>query len=128
MELDTSLEILRAVESPKSVSKVVARVRRRSKDILGLIAEMEAGGLLERRVVKGSRGRPRSVIHITELGKEYLRIVSRLEMLPLRAESAGFSHAASEGEYAVRLVERGLDPFQLFLELNDYVRAARDVE
>ena len=128
MELDASVGILRAVESPKSVSKVVARVRRRSKDILGLISEMEAGGLLERRVVKGSRGRPRSVIHITELGKEYLRIVSRLEMLPLRAESAGFSHASSEGEYAVRLVERGLDPFQLFLELNDYVRATRDVE
>ena len=127
MKLDTYVEILRAVESPKTVSEVVAIVSKRSEDILESITEIEAGGLLDRRIEKGSRGRPRSVIHVTELGKEYLRIVSRLEMLPLRAKSAGFSQAASEAEYAIRLVEKGLDPFQFFLELNDYVFAARDV-
>ncbi len=129
MYVDISRDILQAVETPKTVSEIVATVRKRSKVILESIVDMEESGLLERKIEKSvSKGRPRSVISATELGREYLRIVSRLDVLPLRVKGTGFNHASFEAEYVLRLVENGRDPFLLFLELNDYVRAARGTE
>jgi DNA-binding MarR family transcriptional regulator len=126
MDAEMTAEVLKAVERPRSVSELVASLNRRSEAVVRAIAEMEELGLLERRAKKGSgRGRPRMLVSATDLGRQYLAARSRLEGIPLKATRAGFKRAVEEARHAARLRERGLDPFALFMELNEYVRSAR---
>jgi len=126
MDTEVTAEVLKAVERPRSVSELVASLNRRSEAVVRAIAEMEEMGLLDRRAEKGSgRGRPRMLVSATDLGRQYLAARSRLEGIPLKATRAGFKRAVEEARYAARLRERGLDPFTLFMELNDYVGSAR---
>jgi len=126
MDAEMTAEVLKVVERPRSVSELVASLNRRSEAVVRAIAEMEELGLLERRAKKGSgRGRPRMLVSATDLGRQYLAARSRLEGIPLKATRAGFKRAVEEARYAARLRERGLDPFALFMELNEYVRSAR---
>jgi DNA-binding MarR family transcriptional regulator len=126
MDAEVAAEILRAVRSPRNVSELVASLNRRSEAVVKAIEEMEETGLVERRIEKGGgRGRPRMLISVTELGRQYLAARSRLEGIPLKATRAGFRRTVEEARYAARLRERGLDPFTLFMELNEYVWSAR---
>jgi DNA-binding MarR family transcriptional regulator len=126
MDVEVAAEILKVLESPKSVSELVASLNRRSEAVVKAISEIEEKGLIERRSLKGTgKGRPRTLVSVTELGRQYLAARSRLEGIPLKATRAGFKRAVDEAHYAARLRERGLDPFALFMELNDYVGSAR---
>jgi DNA-binding MarR family transcriptional regulator len=123
---EVTTEVLKAVERPRSVSELVSSLNRRNEAVVMAIADMEEMGLLERRAEKDSgRGRPRMLVWATDLGRQYLTARSHLEGIPLKATRAGFRRVVDEARYAARLRERGLDPFTLFMELNEYVRSAR---
>ena len=126
MDSEATAEILALTKTPRSVSELVASVHMRNKSVLEAVAEMEARGLVERRVTKGSgRGRPRVIVSSTALGEEYLKTHNRLGEIALKATPIALRRARGDAEYASRLRTRNLDPFQLFLELNEHVRSAK---
>ncbi len=126
LDSEVAVEVLRAVKRPQSVSELVASLRRRNEAVIQALSEMDERGLVERRVERGGgRGRPRVVVSSTALGEEYLDAYNRLSHIALKATPPGLRRAVADAEYASRLKARGLDPFQLFLELNEHVRSAK---
>ena len=66
------------VEKPKSVSKVVASLNKRSEIFVKAIVEIEEMVLLERRIEKNrSRGRPMMLASATDLDRHYFDPVAR---------------------------------------------------
>lgn len=126
LDSEVAIEVLRAVKRPQSVSELVASLRRRNEAVIHALSEMGERGLVERRVERGGgRGRPRVVVSSTSLGEDYLDAYDRLSNIALKATPTGLRRAVADAEYASRLKVRGLDPFQLFLELNEHVRSAK---
>jgi len=102
-------------------------MRMRTQTMVSLIKKMVAMGLVEvspERVDK--RGRPRQVVSITMLGDDYLKTFNELKVKPLRSNRNDLMKARRDAEYVNRLVARGRDPCQAFLELNRIVRGSRD--
>ena len=64
------------------------------------------------------KGRPKKFITATSLGCEFLNDYKKINSKPLRAKKQDLDHAAKDALYAMRLVENGHSPFQVFLELN----------
>ena len=99
----------------------------RNETIVNTVREMEDQGLIKTSPkVTGRRGRPKTQMIITELGRDYLAAYMRLEKIGLQASPADFVKAKRDGEYAARLVDRGVDPIQAFIELNALVTVSRD--
>jgi len=124
LDRETTSEILSTLKTPRSVSEIVSVVHRRITEVDGEVAEMERSGLVEKRLERCGVGRPRVVVSATPLGEEYLKRRTELDNIALRATPAALKRATADAEYASRLRARGLDPFQLFLELNEHVRSA----
>jgi predicted ArsR family transcriptional regulator len=126
MDSEAAVKILTMTKTPRSVSELVASIKMRNKAVIAAVAEMEKRGLVEKRVMKGGgRGRPRVIVSATVLGEEYLKMHNRLGNITLKATPTALRRATADAEYASRLRARGLDPFKLFLELNEHVRSAK---
>jgi DNA-binding PadR family transcriptional regulator len=122
------------VQILENISKDVCGIRdliklmpHRNETIVNTVREMEDRGLIKTSPMStGRRGRPKTQMIITELGRNYLAAYRRLEKTGLQASPADFLKAKRDGEYAARLVDRGVDPIQAFMELNAFVNVSRD--
>lgn len=123
MSIEVKVRILKAVKhQPTGVKELAKKLNHRPETIITLIEEMEEHGLLEKKTEKrSSRGRPKHLIKPTTLGEDYITAYDTLESKPLRSRRTDLTHAAKNAEYADRLLERGLSPFSLALELNTIV-------
>ena len=125
MSYEDEAEFLKALSPPpQSISELAKKLHRRTATVVLLTKEMEEQGLLEVKTEKSDKkGRPRHIIKPTTLGEDYLVTYEELKLKPLRGRKADLRKAATDAEYAERLVSRGLSPIHLFLELNTLVRA-----
>ena len=125
MSYDAKAELLKALTPPpRSVREFAGRLHYRIEAVVSLIREMEDQGLLKVTTEAGAqRGRPRHLIRATSLGEDYLAAYEALGLKLLRSRKADLRQAERNGEYAARLVSRGVSPFKLFLELNSIVGA-----
>jgi DNA-binding PadR family transcriptional regulator len=128
MSLEVEMQILSTVKDrPSGVRELSKIISRRTQTVVSTIKTMNAAGLVNLEPEEtGGRGRPRQVITATKLGEDYLETYNRLMIKPLRGNRNDLMKAKRDAEYVNRLVERGKDPYEAFLELNNLVRARGD--
>jgi DNA-binding MarR family transcriptional regulator len=123
MSVEKRVEILRILRGgPMGVRELVGSLSRRAGDVVHSVQELEAQGLIRAERGPKGRGRPKRLMAVSELGLDYIAAYERLELRPLRGRREDLIRGAEEGLRAKRLYSRGLSPFRLMLELNDFVR------
>jgi len=128
MSLEVEAQILSIVKKhPAGVRELSRIMRRRTQTVVSTIKRMNAAGLVDLKPEKKhSKGRPRLIISATALGDDYLETYHRLLGKPLRSSRNDLLKAKKDAEYVNRLVARGKEPYDAFLELNNLVRARGD--
>jgi DNA-binding PadR family transcriptional regulator len=123
MSVEKRVEILRILRGgPMGVRQILGALSRRAGDVIKLIQELETQGLIRAERSPKGRGRPKRLMAVSELGLDYVAAYERLELKPLRGRREDLARGAEEGLRAKRIYSRGLSPFKLMLELNDFVR------
>ena len=114
-------------KDPVGVRELSKIMRRRTQAVVSTIRRMSAAGLVDVRPEETRRrGRPRQVISATVLGDDYLEAFKRLKIKPLRSNRNDLAKAKRDAEYVNRLIVRGKEPYDAFLELNGLVRVRGD--
>jgi len=128
LSVEAEAQLLSAVEErPLGVRELSRAMRRRTQVVVSLIKRMEAGGLVEVTLERGDgRGRPARLVSASVLGEGYLEAFQRLRRMPLMSSRNDLLRARADAEYVNRLIARGRDPFQAFLELNGIVGDSGD--
>jgi len=124
MSVEVEAQILSIVKKhPAGVRELSKIMRRRTQTVVSTIKRMNAAGLVDLKPEKThSKGRPRLIISATALGDDYLDTYRRLLGKPLRSSRNDLLKANRDAEYVDRLISRGKDPYEAFLELNVVVR------
>ena len=125
MSVESKAKLLDVIRrEPLGVRETAKRFRKRPETTISLIREMEDEGLLETSSQRTrKKGRPKKVLKPTILGMDYLKTFHRLRSKTLRAGRNDLEKARRDAEYVNRLIARGIDPYQAFMELNEIVRA-----
>ena len=128
MSLEVEAQVLFIVKKdPVGVRELSRIMRRRTQAVVSTIKRMSAAGLVDVRPEETRRrGRPRQVISATMLGDDYLEAYKRLRLKPLRSNRNDLAKAKRDAEYVNRLIVRGKEPYDVFLELNSLVRTRGD--
>jgi DNA-binding PadR family transcriptional regulator len=128
MSLEVEVQVLSIVKKyPVGVREISKIMRRRTQTVVSTIKMMNAAGLVDVRPEETRRrGRPRQIVKATMLGDEYLEAYNRLRIMPLRSNRNDLAKAKRDAEYVNRLVARGIEPYDAFLELNSLVRVRGD--
>ena len=128
MSLEVEVQVLSIVKKyPVGVRELSKIMRRRTQTVVSTIKMMNAAGLVDVRPEETRRrGRPRQIVKATMLGDDYLEAYNRLRIKPLRSNRNDLEKAKRDAEYVNRLVARGIEPYDAFLELNSLVRARGD--
>ena len=128
MSLEVEVQVLSIVKKyPVGVRELSKIMRRRTQTVVSTIKMMNAAGLVDVRPEETRRrGRPRQIVKITMLGDDYLEAYNRLRIKPLRSNRNDLVKAKRDAEYVNRLVARGKEPYDAFLELNNLVRVRGD--
>ncbi len=128
MSVEVEAQLLSAVnERPLGVRDLSRAMRKRTQAVVSLIKRMEAGGLVEVTLERGDgRGRPARLVLATILGEGYLEAFHRLRRMPLKSSRNDLLRARADAEYVNRLIARGRDPYQAFMELNRIVGDSGD--
>lgn len=127
MSIEIKAQLLDTIQNKSlGVRDLAKRFQKRPQAIISLIREMENEGLLETSSERTrKKGRPKRRLKPTELGEDYLETFRRLMRKTLRASRNDLMKAKRDAEYVNRLIARGKDPYRVFMELNDLVRASR---
>ena len=125
MSLEIEMHILSTVKKyPEGIRELSKIISRRTQTVVSTIKKMNAAGLVNVEPEETiRRGRPRQIVKATTLGEDYLETYNRLMIKPMRGNRNDLLKAKRDAEYVNRLVERGKDPYEAFLELNNLVRA-----
>lgn len=128
MSVEIEAQALSIVKKqPVGVRELSRLMRRRTQAVVKLVDDMSAAGLLDVKPEKtDARGRPRLLVRSTILGDDFLEAYIRLTGKPLRSSRNDLLRAKRDAEYVNRLVARGVDPLQAFMELNQLVRDSGD--
>jgi DNA-binding PadR family transcriptional regulator len=128
MSIEVEAQVLFIVKKdPVGVRELSKIMRRRTQAVVLMIRRMTAAGLVDVRPEETRRrGRPRQVISATVLGDDYLEAFKRLKIKPLRSNRNDLAKAKRDAEYVNRLIVRGKEPYDAFLELNSLVRVRGD--
>ncbi len=128
MSIEVEAQVLFIVKKdPVGVRELSKIMRRRTQAVVSTIRRMSAAGLVDVRPEETRRrGRPRQVISATMLGDDYLETFRRLKIKPLRSNRNDLAKAKRDAEYVNRLIVRGKEPYDAFLELNSLVRVRGD--
>jgi DNA-binding PadR family transcriptional regulator len=120
MSLEQRAQILEiTISSPCGVRDIIHLLKQKTSNVISLLRKMKDEQLIEIKSLEASKkGRPKKCITATSLGCEFLDDYKKLSSKPLRAKKQDLDHAAKDALYAMRLVENGHSPFQVFLELN----------
>ncbi|MHA1650196.1 MAG: hypothetical protein ACTSYB_08380 [Candidatus Helarchaeota archaeon] len=121
---DQKAQILEAALSISGgVRDLVRLLKWKTSKVITLLREMNRERLIDMCEVNNSkRGRPKKVIYCTPLGLEFLKIYKKLKLQPIRASKEDLNRAIKDALYTERLLGYGHSPFQLFMELNTFVR------
>jgi DNA-binding MarR family transcriptional regulator len=128
MSIEVEAQILIIVKKdPVGVRELAKIMRKQTQAVVSTIKRMSAAGLLDVKPEETRRrGRPRQIISATMLGDDYLEAFNRLKIKPLRSNRNDLAKAKRDAEYVNRLVARGKEPYDAFLELNSLVRDRGD--
>ena len=128
MSLEVEAQVLSIVKKyPVGVRELSKIMRRRTQTVVSTIKMMNAAGLVDVRPEETRRrGRPRQIVKATMLGDDYLEAYNRLRIMPMRSNRNDLVKARRDAEYVNRLVARGIEPYDAFLELNSLVRVRGD--
>jgi len=128
MSIEVEAQILFIVKKdPVGVRELSKIMRKQTQAVVSTIKRMSAAGLLDVKPEETRRrGRPRQIISATMLGDDYLEAFNRLKIKPLRSNRNDLEKAKRDAEYVNRLVARGKEPYDAFLELNSLVRDRGD--
>jgi len=128
MSLEVDAQVLFIVKKdPVGVRELSRIMRRRTQAVVSTIKRMSAAGLVDVRPEETRRrGRPRLVISATLLGDDYLEAFKMLKIKRLRSNKNDLAKAKRDAEYVNRLIARGKEPYDVFLELNGLVRVRGD--
>jgi DNA-binding MarR family transcriptional regulator len=120
MSLEQQAKILKtATQTPIGIRDLAHTLNMKTANAIALVNKMEQEQLIKTHSqTTNKKGRPKKLVTPTELGTEFLRTYQQLTLKPLRATKADLDHAVRDAQYAKRLVERGKDPFEVFMELN----------
>ena len=124
MSVEVKAQTLDTVKRDQLGVRELSRIMHtRTQTIVLLIKEMNAEGLVDLKPEKThTKGRPKLIISATPLGDDYLDTYRRLLYKPLRSSRNDLLKAKRDAEYVDRLISRGKDPYEAFLELNVVVR------
>jgi len=128
MSLEVEVQVLSIVKKyPVGVRELSKIMRRRTQTVVSTIKMMNAAGLVDVRPEETRRrGRPRQIVKATMLGDDYLEAYNKLRIMPMRSNRNDLVKARRDAEYVNRLVARGIEPYDAFLELNSLVRVRGD--
>ena len=128
MSLEVEAQVLSIVKKhPVGVRELSKIMRRRTQTVVSTIKMMNAAGLVDVRSEETRRrGRPRQIVRATMLGDDYLEAYTKLRIKPLRSNRNDLAKAKRDAEYVNRLIARGREPYDAFLELNSLVRTRGD--
>ena len=113
------LEIVTSASAQCGVRDIVYLMKMKSSNVITLLRKMQEEQLVEIRFAKGpKKGRPKKFIIPTSLGGDFLDAYKNLSLKPFRAREQDLNHAVKDAMYAIRLVDNGHSPFQVFMELN----------
>ena len=120
MSLEQRAKILEITSSsPCGVREIVHLLKLKTSNVISLLRKMREEQLIEiKSVATSKKGRPKKCITVSPLGYDFLDAYKKLNMKPLRARKQDLDRAAKDAFYAMRLVENGHSPFQVFMELN----------
>ena len=124
MSIQMKAELLRTINlNLLGIRDIVKELRIRPKNIISLVNKMEEEGLVRRIIEKKeTKGRPKTIVLATSLGRDFLETYKKLELKPLRSKITDLHRARDDAEYVKRLISRNKSPYDFFLELNSIVR------
>ncbi|UCH57207.1 MAG: MarR family transcriptional regulator [Candidatus Bathyarchaeota archaeon] len=124
MSLEDQANLLAIIKKdPVWVREISRIMRRRTHAVVSLIKKMNAMGFVDVKPEKThAKGRPRQIVRATMLGDDFLESFNRLKIKPLRSNKNDLVKAKRDAEYVNRLIARGKEPYDAFLELNRLVR------
>jgi len=128
MEINPTLaaSILRARGAASGMLQVAKELHIGPARLVNLVRNLSDKGLVEvQRVRSRSAGRPLVKVIPTPLGNEYLAAYEALDSKILKSRRSDLLRAVADARYAQRLVERGLAPTALSLELSSFVLPLR---
>lgn len=128
--IDENIEILYSINSQEYGVRELARsIHRRTTSVVENLHQMEEQGLITFKTqLSNTRGRAKKVPIITNLGKEYLRSYNEMQSKTLKAHQSDFKNALKNLELKKRMIERGKNPHDLFVELRETLVAIRNAK
>jgi len=122
----TAAVLKNASNEDLGVSRLAKELHIRPARLIKLARDLFDEGLVEIQTVHArTAGRPLVKFKPTLLGDEYLDAYEALNSKMLKSRPSDLLRAVADANYARRLVERGLSPTMLFLELNSLVISLR---
>jgi DNA-binding PadR family transcriptional regulator len=108
------------------VREVITLLGGRPSRVLQMLAKLELEGLVESRLERGKRGRPKKVYCLTELGRKFLQSYRDCERFRLRTSPEGATRVIRQTREVERLIRAGRSPYQMLWELDEIVRAVKN--
>lgn len=126
--LEDKKAILESVNSgPCFVTELVKRLPWRTERVIESLERMKEEGLIDfREENEHRRGRPRKMIMITALGKEFLESLKKCQMLLIQVNINDVKNAIYQANLSRRLIEHNVSPYNRFIELNEAARAIQN--
>jgi len=109
-------------EAVLSVSDLASKVGGKHDNIIELIRELHARGLLLRIKEKQSRGRPTHLLRTTPLGEHFVERYSRLLGLRLFSNDNDIKKAIHHADLAQMLEKHHISVYARFHEVNELAR------
>ena len=117
----------RASREKLGTAQLAKKMRLGPARLIALVNELKDQGLVEVEPVHSqSPGRPLATLRTTPLGVEFLAAYETLALKALRSHPSDLRRAVADAEYARRLASRGVNAYDLFLELNSLVIPIRE--
>jgi DNA-binding HxlR family transcriptional regulator len=106
-----------------SVSELTRKIGGNCENTMSQLKELKERSLLLSEILREQNvGRPKQLLRLTPIGKQFLRECERLRNLSLRSSDNDLRKALHQAELARRLVERGIYPYERFQEINELAR------
>lgn len=124
---DQALILQSCMDGRYSVRELVNRLPMHSNKTVDLLKSLESSGLLAFEIDRSeaSRGRPRKMAVVTELGAEFLGTFKKLERRRLLINDNEVRRVVEQVERDRRLEAIGVDLQQRMLEIIEFARLLR---
>jgi len=103
------------------VRELMNRVPIHRNKAMGLLKNLEDSGLIGFQK-ESSRGRPRKIAVVTELGADFLGTFEKLQRSRLWINDKDVQRVAKQVEQVRRLEAMGVDPYQRMLEMAEVAK------